>query len=154
MDYLEEQFRQWGDMELVHLVQGVLDQSCSPEFHQELRTCTNLHWMLTSHYFYSQEHSHLPSSLQRCCSPCSPAEKMTTFPHWKLSMKTNASIRPECWWTRYKASPIPDPLFNSVRRDQPGKLKFGKCILPYHIPSSAFSYLTIWYRLLHFRALE
>lgn len=39
--------------------------------------------------------------------------------------------------------------FNSVRRDHPGKLKFSKCILPYHIPSSASSYLIIWYRLLH-----
>lgn len=107
VDYLKERFWQWGDMELVHLVQGVLVERCSPEFHQELRTCTNLHWMLVSHYFYRQEYSHVPLSLQRCRSP---AEKMTTFPHWKLSTKTNASVYPECWWTRHKDLPILDPL--------------------------------------------
>lgn len=82
MDYVEAQFWLWGDTELLHIAQGFLVQSCSPEFHQELRTCTAASTgHFNSHYFYSQECSYLPLSLQRCCSP---AEKMTAFPYCQL----------------------------------------------------------------------
>lgn len=118
VDYLKERFWQWGDMELVHLVQGVLVERCSPEFHQELRTCTNLHWMLVSHYFYRQEwmfpspteSSEMPLTCRENdnLSPLKAAYKNKCFCiSWVLMNKTQRFT--------YTWSP-----FNSVRKKHPG----------------------------------